>query len=101
MRCSFTNEVTSSHANTRRWRRFRVDLPVRVLTCSRLPAVVMTGRGTELSRNGMALHAAVDIELDDLLEVEFLIPHPLKVLATVRSRRGYYFGLQFLAMRAG
>jgi hypothetical protein len=32
----------------------------------------MTGRGTELSRNGMALHAAVDIELDDLLEVEFL-----------------------------
>jgi hypothetical protein len=49
----------------------------------------------------MALHAAVDIELDDLLEVEFLIPHPLKVLAKVRSRSGDYFGLQFLAMRAG
>src|SRR4051794_13913732 len=76
-----------------------MDLPVRVLPCSRLPAVAMTGRGTELSRNGMALHAGVDIELDDLLEVEFLIPHPLKVLATVRSRSGCYFGLQFLAMR--
>jgi hypothetical protein len=100
MLCSFAaNEVTSSHAKTRRWRRFPVDLPVRVLPCSRLPAVAMTGRGTELSRNGMALHAGVDIELDDLLEVEFLIPHPLKVLATVRSRSGYYFGLQFLAMR--
>jgi hypothetical protein len=61
----------------------------------------MTGRGTELSRNGMALYAGVDIELGDLLKVEFLIPHPLKVLATVSSRSGYYFGLQFLAMRAG
>jgi hypothetical protein len=49
----------------------------------------------------MALYAEVDIALDDLLKVEFLIPHPLKVLATVRSRSGYYFGLQFLAMRAG
>jgi len=95
------NEVTSSHANTRRWRRFSVDLPVRVLPCSRLPAVAMTGRGTELSQNGMALYAEGNMELDDLLEVEFLVPNPLKVLAAVRSRSGYRFGLKFMAMRAG
>jgi hypothetical protein len=92
--------VTSFHVNTRRWRRYPVDLPVRILPCSRLPAVVMTGRGTELSQNGMALYSGADMELDDVVEVEFLIPDPLKVMATVRSRSGHYFGLQFLSMRA-
>jgi hypothetical protein len=91
--------VTSSETNTRFWRRYAVDLPVRILPCSRLPALALTGRGTELSRSGMAVYAVMDLELDDLLEVEFLIPQPLKVMATVRSRNGYYFGLAFLAMR--
>jgi hypothetical protein len=76
-----------------------VDLPVRILPCSRLPALTSIGRGTELSRSGMGVYAEIDLELDDLLEVEFLIPRPLKVMATVRSRSGYYFGLAFLAMR--
>jgi hypothetical protein len=40
----------------------------------------------------MALHAGVDMELDDLVEIEFLTPHPLKVMATVRNRSGRYFG---------
>ncbi len=58
----------------------------------------MTGRGTELSHGGMALHTGIDLEPDDLLEVEFRIPDPLRVMATVRNRSGYYFGLEFLAV---
>ena len=73
-----------------------MGLPVRVLPCSRLPAIAMTGRGTELSQGGMALYTAVDLEPDDLIEVEFLVPNPLKVMATVRNRSGDYFGLEFL-----
>jgi hypothetical protein len=49
----------------------------------------------------MALHAGVDMELDDLVEIEFPTPHPLKVMATVRNRRGRYFGLEFLARLPG
>jgi hypothetical protein len=45
----------------------------------------------------MALHTGVDMEPDDLMEVEFLTPHPWKVMATVRNRSGHYFGLEFLA----
>jgi hypothetical protein len=100
MLSSFPATEVTSIQNSRRWRRYPVDLPVRILPCSRLPAVAMTGRGTELSQNGMALYAGADMELGDLLEVEFLIPHPLRVIATVRSRSGCHFGLQFLAMRA-
>jgi len=89
--------MTTSHTNTRRWQRYPVDLPVRILPCSRLPATAVTGRGTELSQGGMALHTGVDMEPDDLMEVEFLTPHPWKVMATVRNRSGHYFGLEFLA----
>jgi hypothetical protein len=89
--------MTTSHTNTRRWQRYPVDLPVRFLPCSRLPATAVTGRGTELSQGGMALYTAVDMEPDDLMEVEFLTPHPWKVMATVRNRSGHYFGLEFLA----
>jgi len=49
----------------------------------------------------MALHAGVDMEIDDLVEIEFLTPHPLKVMASVRNRCGRYFGLEFLARLPG
>ena len=89
--------MKTSAANTRRWQRHpTLDLPVRILPCNRLPAIAMTGRGTELSQGGMALYTAVDLEPDDLIEVEFLVPNPLKVMATVRNRSGDYFGLEFL-----
>src|SRR2546430_14066005 len=85
----------------RSWQRHPMDLPVRILPCSRLPAIAMTGRGTELSHGGMALYTGVDLEPDDLIEVEFMVPDPLRVMATVRNRSGYYFGLQFLAILSG
>ena len=94
--------MSTPATNTRRWQRHpTLDLPVRILPCSRLPAVAMTGRGTELSQGGMALYTAVDLEPDDLIEVEFLVPNPLKVMATVRNRSGDYFGLEFLPMLLG
>ena len=89
--------MTASHTNTRRWHRYAEELRVRILPCSRLPAIAVTGRGTGLSQGGMALHAAVDMELDDLVEIEFPTPYPVKVIATVRNRNGRYFGLEFLA----
>jgi len=73
----------------------------RILPCSRLPAIAMTGRGTELSHGGMALHTGIDLEPEDLIEVEFLVPDPLRVMATVRNRSGDYFGLEFLAILPG
>jgi hypothetical protein len=94
--------MNTSATNTRRWQRHpTMDLPVRILPCSRLPAIATTGRGTELSQGGMALYTAVDLEPDDLIEVEFRIPDPLRVMATVRNRSGYYFGLEFLAILSG
>jgi hypothetical protein len=93
--------MTTSHTNTRRWQRYPVELPVRILSCSRLPATAVTGLGTGLSQGGMALYTGVDMEPDDLIEVEFPTSPSLKVMTTVRNRSGHYFGLEFLARLSG
>ena len=93
--------MTASHANTRRWQRYPEELRVRILPCSRLPAIAVPGRGAGLSQGGMALHAGIDMELHDLVEIEFPTPHPVRVMATVRNRNGRYFGLEFLARLHG
>jgi PilZ domain len=94
--------MNTSATNTRRWQRHpTMDLPVCILPCSRLPAIAMTGLGTELSHGGMALYTGMDLEPDDLIEVEFLVPDPLRVMATVRNRSGDHFGLEFLAILPG
>ena len=90
--------MIASHTNIRRWQRHPVEMPVRILPCSRLPASAVSGRGTGLSQGGMALYAGVDLEPDDLIEVEFPTPHPMRVMATVRNRTGHRFGLEFLAL---
>jgi hypothetical protein len=93
--------MTASHANARRWQRYPEELRVRILPCSRLPAIAVTGRGAGFSQGGMALHAGVDMELDDLVEVEFPTPHPVRVMAAVRNRDGHCYGLEFLARLHG
>jgi len=93
--------MTTSQANTRRWQRYPEELRVRILPCSRLPAIAVPGRGARLSQGGMALQAGVDMELDDLVEIEFPTPHPVRVMAAVRNRNGRCFGLEFLARLQG
>lgn len=93
--------MTACHANVRRWQRYPEELRVRILPCSRLPAIAVTGRGTGFSQGGMALHAGVDMELEDLVEIEFPTPHPVRVMAAVRNRNGRCFGLEFLARLHG
>jgi hypothetical protein len=83
--------------STRRWQRHPVDLPVRVAVANGVSAVAVSGRGTELSEGGMGLYAGIFVEPGDLLEVEFGIPCRFRMVAVVRQRSGYCFGLEFIA----
>ncbi len=84
-------------ANTRRWDRLPVDLPVRVVTSKGFSTTVVHGRGIELSEGGMVLYAGVLLNEGDLLEIEFDTPAPSRIPAIVRSRNGFCFGLEFIA----
>ncbi|PYX82652.1 MAG: hypothetical protein DMG70_14210 [Acidobacteria bacterium] len=82
--------------NTRRWQRHEADLPVSVVICDGDSRTRVAGRGTEISEGGMAVFAGVDLKPYDLMEIEFEAPSQARVIAVIRNRSGYCFGLEFL-----
>ncbi len=85
----------------RRWDRQAVDLPVKIGIFRDGKKLCIPGRVTELSEGGMSLYAGVVLSVGDLLEVEFEMPAQHTVLAVVRTRAGYNFGLEFVETLRG
>ena len=85
-------------ANTRRWQRHLVKLPVRIITANDVSEIAVPGLTTEISQGGMALYGGVPLQPGDLMEVEFQTTNRLRVAASVRDRNGYCFGLEFLGL---
>jgi PilZ domain len=85
--------------NTRRYRRYRLDVPVRIIIHSEEKTRIIDGRGNELNEGGLAINAGVELEISDVIEVEFTPAYthqPLRARAAVRNRHGYHYGLEFL-----
>ena len=92
--------VTESQIiNTRRYRRYKLDVPVRVIVHSDEKTRIINGRGNELNEGGLAVSAGVELEVNDIIEVEFTPAYtgqPLRARAAVKDRAGYKYGLEFL-----
>jgi hypothetical protein len=85
--------------NTRRYRRYRLDVPVRVIVQTEEKTRIIDGRGNELNEGGLAVNAGVELEIGDTIEVEFTPAYtgqPLRARAAVKNRVGYRYGLEFL-----
>lgn len=83
----------------RRWPRYKLDLPVRVIAEKRGKTTIVQARGNELNEGGLALFAGTELNEGDLVAVEFTPPYsgdPIRVRCTVRNRKGYMYGLEFL-----
>jgi PilZ domain len=88
------------YTSSRRWQRYRVNVPIRVIVCREMKASIFDGRGTSLSEGGMALFAGAELNPGDQVAVEFTPPFsspPIRVDARVRNRTGYHYGVEFLA----
>jgi hypothetical protein len=70
------SEATSVFTSTgypmaRRWPRYKVDFPVRLIVCKEKKASIFDARGTSLSEGGMALFAGTELRMGDQVAVEF------------------------------
>ena len=87
-----------SETGVRRWQRFQVDVPVRVIVKKETKVVILDGRGSSLNEGGMAVYVGAEFKLGDQIAVEFTPAYspPIRVEAKVCNRTGYTFGLEFL-----
>jgi len=91
-------QIAMAPANTRRWQRHPVKLPVRIITANDVSEITVPGLTTEISQGGMALYGGVPLQPGDLMQVEFETSNRLRVAASIRDRNGYCFGLEFLGL---
>jgi hypothetical protein len=84
---------------TRRWQRYPLDVPIRVIVDTPGKTKLFDGRGNELSEGGMAVTAGAELSLGREVAIEFTPPYtcvPIRVRGTVRNRSGYRYGVEFL-----
>jgi hypothetical protein len=67
-------ERSPDSTSIRRWPRYRVNIPIRVIVSRAMKASIFDGRGTSLSEGGMALFAGAEFRLGDQVAVEFTPP---------------------------
>jgi PilZ domain len=83
----------------RRWPRYRLDLPVRVIAEKPGKTVIGQGRGTELNEGGLALFVGLELAIGEPVAVEFTATYsgqPMRARAVVRNRSAYTYGVEFL-----
>ena len=88
-----------SYRQSRRWRRHKLDVPIRVIVHGPDKTSLIDGRGNELSEGGMALTAGVELLQGDTVQVEFTPPYsglPIRQTGIVRNRTGYRYGIEFV-----
>ena len=94
-------ERSPDPTSIRRWPRYKVNVPIRVIVSRAMKASIFDGRGTSLSEGGMALFAGAELRPGDQVAVEFTPPFsspPIRVEAKICNRTGYHYGVEFLAV---
>ena len=90
-------------APKRRWKRFKVDIRVRMRRWEEPEETASVVRTYELSEGGMSVYASETLEVGTVLQVEVALPgaaKPLRLRAVVRNRRGFRCGMEFVDLPA-
>lgn len=84
----------------RRWQRYRLNLPIRLIVTRDEGTRIADGRANDMSEGGMLIFAGIELRTDDRVQIEFTPPYssdPVRVPGMVRHRRGYNYGVEFCA----
>jgi PilZ domain len=83
----------------RRWERFRLNLPIRLILQREEKTRITEGRANDMSDGGLLIFAGIELKVHDEVSVEFTPPFssgPVRARGVIRHRRGYNYGIEFL-----
>lgn len=92
------SRASQEKAIFRRWQRYRLNLPIRLIVTRDEGTRISDGRAQDMSEGGMLIFAGMELRADDKVKIEFTPPFsssPLRVPGIVRHRRGYNYGVEF------
>jgi hypothetical protein len=82
----------------RRWQRYRLNLPLRLIVTRDDGPRIAEGRASDISEGGLLIFAGIELRGSDNVTVEFTPPYssaPVRAPGVVRHRRGYNYGVEF------
>src|SRR5947199_7542814 len=92
-------KASTERAVFRRWQRYRLNLPIRLIHTHDGTTKIMSGRGNDMSEGGVLVFAGMELKTGDEVLIEFTPPFaagPVRARGLVRHRRGYNYGIEFL-----
>lgn len=92
------SRASQEKAIFRRWQRYRLNLPIRLIVTRDEGTRIADGRANDISEGGMLIFAGIELRADDQVQIEFTPPYsssPVRVAVMVRHRRGYNYGVEF------
>ncbi|PYY12930.1 MAG: hypothetical protein DMG61_15115 [Acidobacteria bacterium] len=96
-----SSPLTSTGTGVRRSRRFRVNFPIKLFTMVQQRRCVLQGRSHDLSEAGMAIYIPAELQVGQMVQIEFILPDSTKrlgVTAVVRDCSGFRCGVEFLSL---
>jgi hypothetical protein len=83
----------------RRWPRLKIHVPVTVVVRKQEKTVFVQARGQDLNEGGIGVFVGTELRIGEVVEISFTPPYqgnPMMARTTVRNRRGYTYGLEFI-----
>jgi PilZ domain len=90
----------SEYSALRRWPRYQVDIPLRLITQQPRKVAILPARGTGLNGGGMTIFAGVNLAIGEFIGLEFVTADSgelVRLRACVRNREGFAYGVEFIA----
>jgi PilZ domain len=88
--------IATPPPETRRWRRYQLTVPVRVMIEKSRHVSVINSHGYQVNAGGLAFFADADLEIGDEVEIA-LTDYGLTLRGVVRNRANTQYGVKFLA----
>ena len=82
----------------RRHKRRDIDVRIKIAINNNGVQTYVYGRGNDVAEGGMAAYISMEMAIGARIKMEVQLPYsqlPMKIVATVRNRHGFRYGLEF------
>jgi PilZ domain len=91
-------DLNRDYSCERRAPRYQVHMRLRVVLPKNKASKCFQAMGEDINEFGMAMFVASELEIGEVVQVDFVLPYQqqkLMVKATVRNRKGFRYGVEF------